>query len=421
MNKSYLTRRARVDVWIAGIAVATLGLTSCSNPVSGSQSKGLKAGAPIVIASLEAPATSGGPDFTSGMRVAAERINAEGGIDGRKIEVKIFKQDGTPSGIVNAYRAAAADPTVIGGMLGVAGTEIKRLSDQVKLPVATSGGAEEITNPPAKYIFDTTFTTEYAGSALAHAMQTNRGVKRIAVLHYDTAYSQSVEASVRKNCEQFGCEVVAVESSTSAASTDEIVPQLTKLREAKPDAYYIEGLNPNGWKAVRQLGIKDPIVSEQWLAVPAIAGACAENCAGVPFAAHKCRYNGDWEQLNSDDPVVEWCKGFVADWEKANPGADFPIFSIYGYDAVAVLAEAVKQLAKAGKAITRDGVAGEMANFDGVPFTSTGVLHSSPENHKLTGNWSDGYVMTVVKPRPGGKVGFALAEGADPSGAPLEP
>jgi ABC-type branched-subunit amino acid transport system substrate-binding protein len=418
---SLFTRRIRINLGIAGIAAALMGLTACNNPTSAEQSTGLKAEAPIVIASLEAPATSGGPDFTSGMLVAAARINAEGGIDGRKVEVKVFKQDGTPSGIVNAYRAAAADPTVIGAMLGVAGTEIKRLSDQVKLPVATSGGAEEITNPPAKYVFDTTFSTEYAGSALAHAMQTHPGAKRVAILHYDAAYSQSVEASVRQNCEHFGCEVVAVESSTSAASTDEIIPQLTKLREAKPDFFYIEGLNPNGWKAVRQLGIKEPIVSEQWLAVPAIAGACAENCAGVPFAAHKCRYNGNWDQLNADDPVVEWCKGFVADWEKANPGKEFPIFSIYGYDAVAVLSQGVKQLAEADKAITRDGLAAEMANFDGAPFTSTGVLHSSPQNHKLTGDWSDGYVMTVVKPGPDGKVGFALAEGADPAGAPLEP
>jgi branched-chain amino acid transport system substrate-binding protein len=162
-------------------------------------------------------------------------------------------------------------------------------------------------------------------------------------------------------------------------------------------------------------------VSEQWLAVPAIAGACAADCAGVPFAAHKCRYNGNWDQLNADDPVAEWCKGFVADWEKANPGKEFPIFSIYGYDAVSVLTQGVKQLADAGKDITRDGVAAEMANFDGAPFTSTGVLHSSPENHKLIGSWSDGYVMTVVRPGSDGKIGFALAPGADAAGAPVKP
>jgi len=404
----------------AGLAAVTaLALAGCSANTSADDA-GLKKGDPIVIASLESPVASGGPDFTSGMLVAADRINAKGGVGGHKIKVQVIPQDGTPDGIVTAYRSAGKDAKVLGAVLAVAGDEVKPISDQVALPVITSPGTGTVIKPPVKYVFDTTFSLEYAGSALTYLLDQHPSIKKIAVLHYDLAYSQSVESSVRTNCKRLGCEVVDVEAASAGASTDQLIPQLTKMRDSGADAYYIEGINPNGWKAARQLGLFDkPIIAENWLAVPAIAKACAPDCAGVAFATHKCRYNEDnWASLNADDPVVKWCREYVADWEKANPGKEYPVFSVYGYDGVSVIAQAVKQLIDADKPITRANIADQLENLNGEPFTSTGLVkHSSPTNHRLTGDWKEGYVMTQIKLEPDGSIRYVLADGADPAGA----
>lgn len=59
------------------------------------------------------------------------------------------------------------------------------------------------------------------------------------------------------------------------------------MRDSKPDAYFVEGLNPNAFAAVKQLGITPPVISDQWLAIPALRDACATSCDGVEFAIHK--------------------------------------------------------------------------------------------------------------------------------------
>jgi ABC-type branched-subunit amino acid transport system substrate-binding protein len=425
MSMNRISRRhiRRRSTPIAAVLVAVgLVLAGCAKSSSGASGgasgSGLKAGDPIRIVSLESPVANGGPDFTSGMLVAASRLNSAGGVEGHKIQIDITKHDGTPSGIVAAYRNAAAQAGVFGAVLGAAGDQIKGISSTVKLPIVTSAGTLTVLNPAAHYVFDSTFTYEYTDSALKYLLKQHPNAKKIAVLHYDAAFSESVASAVRSNCAKLGCDIVDVEAASSAASSDQLIPQLTRMRSSRADAYYIEGLNPNGWKAARQLGMFDkPIISEQWLAVPAIAGACAANCAGAVFAADKCRYNEDWTQLGAGDPIVQWCKSYVADWQAANPGKTFPIFSIYGYDGVISIAEAIKLLLDANKPITRDAIADQMAHFDGQALTSTGAVHTTPQNHGLTGSWTQGYVMTVIKVGTDGNVHYSLAPGADPAGA----
>ena len=82
------------------------------------------------------------------------------------------------------------------------------------------------------------------------------------------------------------------------------------MRNADPDVYYLEGLNPSVFAAARQLGIEEPIVSEQWLAVPALLDACGANCEGVTFAIHKCNVT---ELLLETDPLLELCTQYRAE------------------------------------------------------------------------------------------------------------
>ena len=101
------------------------------------------------------------------------------------------------------------------------------------------------------------------------------------------------------------------------------------MRNADPDVYYLEGLNPSVFAAARQLGIEEPIVSEQWLAVPALRDACAANCEGVTFAIHKCNVP---ELLQADDPLLELCEQYRQSF--IDETGAWAGFSIYGRDAV---------------------------------------------------------------------------------------
>ncbi len=287
---------------------AGTGTTAGSATTSGSATTGGSAaaptGEPIVIAGLKGEVAEGGPDFVNGMIVAVDEINADGGVAGRPLEVQELETGGTPEGAATAYKEASDDGDVIGAFLGASGAlAIRAQSETLGLPIITASGNDAIDIPVTQYVFSNSAGKEYATSAIAYAVN-QLGAKSIAAIHYGTDFSSQIEDAITTRCEELGCEIVAVEEADATAPVDALIPQLTNMRNADPDVYYLEGLNPSVFAAARQLGIEKPIVSEQWLAVPALRDACGANCEGVTFAIHKCNVP---ELLQADDPLLELC------------------------------------------------------------------------------------------------------------------
>lgn len=377
---------------------------------------------PIVIADVQPPEAEGGFDFTSGMLVEANKLNKEGGVDGHKIEVKVFSEPGTPAGIVAGYRAAAADQSAIGTFVGDAGDELKPLGAQLKLPALTATGTYSVIEPAAPYIFSTTWGPQYATSSTIWGLKHAKG-KKIALLHYNADFSETIPGAIKELCKETGkpwsgCEIVDEEASTAEASVEQLTPQLAKMKASKPDVYYIEGLDPNGFKAAKQLGMMNegiPVVSDQWLGVPAIAEACGENCNGAVFGGHKCRLNGsEFKELNQSEPVVAFCKTFVKEWEAAYPGKEFAIYSIYGHDTVEILATVAKELLEAKKPVTRAAVAESLEHRNGTPVTSHGAVSTHPGDPRLTGTWHESYINTKLT-YVNGKIVYSLASASEQS------
>lgn len=368
-------------------------------------------GDPIVIAGLQGEVAEGGPDFVNGMLVAQDEINEAGGIAGRPVEVRVIETGGTPEGAATAYKEAADDSAVMGAFLGASGAlAIRAQSETLGLPVITASGNDAIDIPVTKYVFSNSAGREYATSAISYAVN-QLGATRIAVIHYGTDFSSQIAEATTTRCEELGCEIVAIEEAAADAPVDALIPQLTNMRNAEPDVYYLEGLNPSVFAAARQLGIEEPIVSEQWLAVPALLDACGADCEGVTFAIHKCNVP---ELLQETDPLLELCEQyrerFIADT------GSWAGFSIYGRDAVYTYAAAIEALIEAGEDLTRDNLAAQMEMFDGSLLTTHGAIETSPESHRLTGTWTEGYIDVIVEITDGAPT-LALAPDADPAGS----
>ena len=369
---------------------------------------------PIVLAGLEGEVAEGGPDFTKGMQIAADQINAAGGVKGRKIELKLSKTGGTPEGAATAYREAGGDPAVLGSFLGASGAlAIRDLSTTVKLPIITASGNDKVDRPAAPYVFNNAPTSELVTSSLRYAVE-KLGAKKVAAIHYETDFSSQIPDALRGGCQRLGCEVVAIEKGSATSSVDALVPQLTKMRNAKPDVYYIETLNPAAIAAARQLKLDKPIIAEQWLTVPPLAQACAAACEGVVFGGHKCRAP---ELVLADDPLKKHCTDYIAAFAQKFPSEPFALFSIYGHDAVRTYAEAARRVLDKGDELTRDSLVKAMETFDGKDFlTAHGYIKTAADNHRLTGTWKEAYVNFTVEAE-GTTVKWVLAPTADAAGA----
>lgn len=395
------------------IAAMTLGpasLASCA--LSDDDSEGTTG--PLVIANLESPAATGGPDFTKGMQLAVDEINANGGIDGRDVELKTIKMGLKPEEAIAAYRDAASDENVLAAFTGANGAvSIAGQVDREKLPIMETAGRQDLVDPPQKYVYSLSWDKEYPGTVVNWAVE-NKGTEKIAVLHYEGDYSSGITDAIETRCEDLGCEVTTSQTAALDASVDALIPVLNKMKNSGADTYYIETLNPNGPKAARQLGMFDQtVISEQWLSVPALAAATGKDGEDVVFAAQKC-VNPDLAAPG--DPAAEFCKTYRAAFEKAYPDDPYALFSVYGHDAVSVFAEAAKALTDAGDETTRETLNDALENMDGTLVTSHGKVDSSPDDHHLTGPFEEGYLLYQLEV-DGDKIEYVLAPGADPAGA----
>ena len=406
---------AALALGACGSSSSTSSSTSTSKASSSGGGSG-KLDKPVAFVGFEGPAAQGGPDFMNGMRLAVDELNAKGGIGGQQVKLTIVKTGGTPQGAGTAYRAASQDASVMGSFIGAAGAlAIKTLSERAKLPAIAASGNNAVQTPVTKYMFSNSFGPEYATSEISYAMK-NLGAKSFALLHYDTDFSSQIEAADKAKCKQAGCTITDVESASATASVDQLTPQLTKMKASNPDAYYIEGLNPNAFKAARQLGMfSKPVLAENWLATPALVQACGANCVDVVASLHKCRLT-DLNQLEASDPLKQWCTDYIAAFKKQFPNLPFQLYSIYGHDAVVTYAAAINNLLKAGKDVTRENIATAMESFHGDLSTSHGKVTTSPSNHRLTGTWTQAYQDQTFGIK-GTEVTYKLAPKADPAGA----
>jgi branched-chain amino acid transport system substrate-binding protein len=388
--------------------------SSSSGSAAASGSGGSKS--PLVFTQLEGPVAEGSADFAKGVAIAASQINAAGGIDGHKLVVNTIQSGLTADSEVAAYRAAASDPkNLVAYLEGTTGVDaVAAQAPREQLPIQQQAGNLALVVPAKPYVYSMSFDTAYPSSVVNYAVQYDH-TKKIAILHFADDYSSGITASITNRCKQLGCQVVDSETGNPTASVDGLTPVLEKLKNSGADTYYIETLNPNAAKAARQLGMfNKPVISEQWLSVPAIAAATGAAGENIVFAAQTCL---EPSLASPSNPVQSICKAYRAAFAKAYPGQPYALFSIYGHDAVEVFAQAAKELLAAGKPVTRANINDQYQKFHGEITTSQGVIQTSSTQHHLTGSFgSGGYLLYELKAN-GANISYVLAPHASPAGA----
>lgn len=370
---------------------------------------------PVTFVALEGPVAQGGPAFNIGLELEVARLNKEGGLGGQEVKFEAIKTGGTPEGAIAAYKQAVANQSVLGTFLGAAGgSAVKAVSETEKLPLIAASATTDVLDPISLYAYSGSYDKEYGASGIAWLVEKDN-VKKIALIHYETDFSQQVPEAAEQACEKLGCEIVDVESSTSTASIEELTPQLTKMKSSGAEGYYIEGLNANSFKAARQLGMFDkPIVSENWLVSPPVAAACGSACEGVVFAGLKCRLEPS--QLQKSDPQRQICADYEKEYAEELKGKPFEIYSVYGADAVKIYSSVINHLLEEGEEVNREAIANAMQEIDGYVTTTQAKVETSPENHRLIGPFEDSSISMEVEVE-GEEVKYKVAKGADPLGA----
>jgi branched-chain amino acid transport system substrate-binding protein len=343
-------------IWLVLAAVLA---QSCQGSRDERQTPAAASDIPIgVYAALTGDQASFGQATVSGVKLAADEINAAGGVLGRKIRLIIEDDQGRPdeaASVVTKMITSNNVIAVIGENSSNQSLAAAPICQASKIPMISPSSTNPNVTKKGDYIFRVCFTDPYQGKALAAFVKNTLKLTTAAVLKDNkNDYSVGLAEFFTKEFAALGGRVVG-EQSYSGGDTD-FRPQLTSIKNRKPDVLFIPGFYTDvGQIAIqaRDLGINVPLVGGDGWDSPAVIAIGGKSIDGSYFSDHY--FVGD------PQPRVQ---NFVAEMTKRNgkvPEANAAL----GYDALYIFANAAKKAGSFDRAAIRDNIAATK-DYDGV-------------------------------------------------------
>jgi branched-chain amino acid transport system substrate-binding protein len=331
----------KMKIKLALVAAAALALVAC-----GDKEEAAGGGDTMVVKIGHVGPTSGaiahlGKDNENGGRMAIEELNAAGmTIGGKKVTFELLAEDDAADPKQGTAAAQKLVDAKVNGVIGHlnSGTTIPASSiyHDARLPQISPSA----TNP--KYTrqgFDTTFRlvaddTQLGGTLGRYAIETLKG-KTVAVIDDRTAYGQGVADEFEKGVTSAGGTLVAREFTNDKATDFNAI--LTSIKGKNPDVVFFGGMDAVAGPMLKQmkaLGINAKFMGGDGICtagLPALAGD------GLADDMVYCAEAG-----GVDDAGKPAMDKFREDF-KAKYGVEVQVYAPYVYDAVKLMADAMKR------------------------------------------------------------------------------
>lgn len=346
------------------------------------------------IFSVTGPASFlGDPEKKTAEMVVAQ-VNAAGGIDGKKIQLIVYDDEGDATKAnLYARRLLTQDRVlaVIGPSQSGLTMAIIPLFEQFKTPLISCAASHKIvhnekTGKPYHWVFKTPQSDSMAVEAI-YAQMGKMGIQRIAIMSVTSGYGASGREELLRIAPEYGIEIVADEKY-DPRDTD-MTAQLTKIRALAPQAIVNWSIGPTqvivlrNW---RELGM-DKIAFFQSHGFGSrqniqLAAGAAEGVY-LPLGAGNIA-----EILPDDHPQKEVTMAYLAEYT-AKFNEPVSAFGGYSWDAMHLVIDALRAVGD-DKAEIRDHIENRK-NFVG----QQGVYNFSADDHN--GLTKDAFLMVVVK------------------------
>ena len=145
------------------------------------------------VAALNGPAQALGQGMREGILAAFEETNRNGGINGRKLELKSIDDSYEPEKTIVAINNAISEDKVF-ALVGAIGTPTSKAGQPIataaKVPfIGPFTGAEFLRNPFNRYIVNIRSSYFQETEAWIEHLTTDLGITKIAILYQDDAFS----------------------------------------------------------------------------------------------------------------------------------------------------------------------------------------------------------------------------------------
>jgi branched-chain amino acid transport system substrate-binding protein len=360
-----------------------IALTSCTKKV--------QTGIPVgQFGSLTGAQATFGESSDKGVQLALDEINAAGGVLGQQIRL-ITKDNqskpGETSTVVRELITRNKVVALIGEVASGRSLEAAPIAQRSGIPMISPSSTSEKVTESGDHIFRVCFIDPFQGKVCAKFAR-GLGITKAAILtDVSKDYSMGLTKSFKAEFPKDGG-VITGEQSYSGGDKD-FSAQLTAIKAGNPQAIFLPAYYTDApliIRQARQLGITVPFIGGDGWDSPELVAVGGNSVEGCYFSNHFSN--------QSTDPKVT---SFVTAYRKKY-GNDPDAISALGYDALYILADAMKRAGTTDPAKVNAAIA-TTKDFPGVTGKITLDEHRNPNKPAVMLQVKNGkfvYVETIA-------------------------
>lgn len=326
-----------------------------------------------------------GTQERDGVELAVEKINEDGGILGKKVEL-VVKDNKSDS---NEAATAAANLTTNDGVVAIIGPATSGATKasipnvtKAQVPLITPSGTDDAITlngeTVQEYIFRSCFQDSFQGVILAKYATDTLNAENVAILgdnssDYAKGLTKAFEGEYKGN--------IALKENFTKGDTD-FQAVLTKIKDKDFDVLYVPGYYEEAGliiKQAREMGIEQPIIGADGFGdEKMIQLAGAENVTNVFYTGH----------FSALAPANDTVEPFIAAF-KEKYGKEPSTFNALAYDAMFMIKEAIESQDSADSVSITKGLS-ELKDFVGVTGNITMDANHNPEKSLVVVGFTDG-------------------------------
>ena len=374
----------------AGVSAAALALTACggssSTAASASTAAGSAAGSAAsgdtikvgVLGPMTGDVSVYGLAVINGATLYLDQVNANGGVNGKQLEVITMDEQGDATQAVTCFTKMCDQgiTALVGDVTTTPTLAVAAESADYNMPMVTASATAEAVTYDAETdtvnvnVFRATFTDPFQGIKMADYAYQKLGYTQAAVIYLKGAdYNEGLAENFVKEFESLGGTIV--DQETYADGDVDFKTQLTTILGKNPQVVFC----PNYYQDVGQILAQAESIG---LTVPFLGGDGWDGLEGYATA----------DQLKDAYFCANYAKGSSTEFESAYKekyGEDYPNgFAPLGYDAAMTVVYGLQAAEDAGleagtdeyKQAVIDAIAS--GTIDGITGTFTFDEHHNP-------------------------------------------
>jgi branched-chain amino acid transport system substrate-binding protein len=305
-----------------------------------------------LMAPLTGFAAADGASVHDSVKLAVERVNSQGGVLGKKVELIAYDDRADGKEAVAVARKLIQQDQVVGVVAGSYSTPSRAsapIFQDEEIPFVAAYAVHPDITKAGDYCFRNGFLGMVEGKSAGYVAVQMLKADKIALLTSDNDFGRTLAAGFKEYINKYAKAAKIVYAQTYPFKEKDFKPYLSKIKEIGPDLVFASGYYFQTGPILKQaseMGIKTQILGEEGADSPKtleIAGKAAEGFIIVT-------------NLNRDDPRPE-VQTFLKEYEtryKLQPD----MVGASAYDAFMIICDGIKRAGSTDGKAVRDAIAG---------------------------------------------------------------